>query len=147
MGNQNKSNQSLEHSVTESLPDLASRFPEKSDVGSPNLSHEQNIEKVNEQSSTEKDDAYQKILSSVKVKNKNPSNVTVANDASILDQQIDRESQVKLLVDIAMTTSIEHAVAVARHAEDYYVLDQLHDRLLADDLHESLLQKGLIDEI
>lgn len=147
MGDQNKPNQSFEHGAAESLPDLASRFPENSDAMSPDLSQEQDIEKVNEQSYTEKDDAYQKILSNVKVKNKSPSSAMVANDASILDQQMDRESQVKLLVDIAMTTSIEHAVAVARHAEDYYVLDQLHDRLLADDLHDSLLQKGLIDEI
>lgn len=147
MGDQKQSNQSYEGSSTESLPDLASRFPKESGDLSKDLASKSDAERATEQSSAEKDDVYQKILSSVKVKNNSSGSTVVANDASVLDQQMDRESQVKLLVDIAMSTSIEHAVAVARHAEDYYVLDQLHDRLLAEDLHEALMQKGLIEEI
>jgi hypothetical protein len=40
-----------------------------------------------------------------------------------------------------------HAVKVARHLEDDYVLDTFHDKLLADELHDALLKKGLIEEI
>lgn len=147
MGDQKKTNESFEGGTSESLPDLASRFPQESKDPSKDLASEVHTETINEQSGVESDDTYQKILSNVKVKSKTPANVGISNDASLLDQQMDRESQISVLIDLAVTTSIEHAVAVARHAEDYYVLDQLHDRLLADDLHDALLQKGMIDEI
>lgn len=147
MSDQNSTNRPHEKKTNEPMPDLASRFQKEFDALSQDRVKDHTAEAASEQSGAEHDDTYQKILSSVKVKSKNPSTAVIANDASILDQQTDREGQIRILIDLAMTQSVEHAVAVARHAEDYYVLDQLHDQLLADDLHEALMQKGMIDEI
>ena len=94
----------------------------------------------------EKDDAYSKILSKVK----SPSSVThneVAIDAKVANDETDYESKVVKLVEIAETKGVTHAVKVAQHMEDNYLLDSLHDRLLATDLHDALVKKGMITEI
>jgi hypothetical protein len=49
-------------------------------------------------------------------------------------------------VDIALEKGVIHAVNVAKHLEDNYVLDMFHDKLLSDELHEALMKKGLIEE-
>ena len=46
-----------------------------------------------------------------------------------------------------MQKGVVHAVKVARHLEDNYALDEFHDRMLADELHEALIKKGLIEEV
>lgn len=103
------------------------------------------VEHGTERVAAEKKSSYDAILS--KVKSSTPSDEgTIMQDASTLDQQTDRESQITHLIDLAMAKGVEHAVKVAQKAEDYYVLDQLHDRLLADDLHEALMSRGLIEE-
>jgi len=99
-----------------------------------------------EKSASETDNSYQNILSKVKTQNQTTDDDTVMQDASALHQQTDRESQIKHLIDLAMTKGVTHAVTVARKAEDYYVLDQLHDRLLSDELHDALAEKGLIEK-
>lgn len=96
--------------------------------------------------SVEKEATYERILSKVK----NPVDVihnNVSNDARLANSQIDYESKVTHLVQIAETKGVAHAVKVAQHLEDNYLLDELHDRLLADDLHDALIRKGLITEI
>lgn len=102
-------------------------------------------ETAHEKSGAEKDATYSKILSKVTSTVKSDDD-EVMSDASDLDQKTDRESQITHLIDLAMTKGVVHAVDVARKAEDYYLLDQLHDRLLADDLHDALVQKGFIEE-
>lgn len=106
---------------------------------------ENQSERAVEKNPAESDGSYDKILS--KVQTAQPvDNASVMQDASVLDQQADRESQITHLIDLATTKGVDHAVKVAQKAEDYYVLDQLHDRLLADELHSALLSKGLIEE-
>jgi CMP-N-acetylneuraminic acid synthetase len=98
--------------------------------------------------SAEKDSAYNKILSKVQSQ-QTPSTADddVKNDAKKVSEKQDADSQIQHLVDIASTKGVLHAVKVARHLEDDYVLDTFHDKLLADELHDALLKKGLIEEI
>jgi hypothetical protein len=96
----------------------------------------------------EKDNAYSRILS--KVKQHQPQDggqSDIQDDAANVYGKTDAESQIQHLVDIALTKGIIHAVKVARHLEDNYVLDMFHDRILADELHDALVKKGLLKEI
>lgn len=97
--------------------------------------------------SAEKDSAYNKILSKVKTpvaKDTNEEEVKIDAEKAIEKQ--DAESQIQHLVDIAETKGIIHAVKVAKHLEDNYILDMFHDRLLSDELHDALISKGLIND-
>lgn len=96
----------------------------------------------------EKDDAYGKILSKVQAQPQtDASHDELKEDAENVYQKTDAESQIRHLVDIALIKGVVHAVKVARHLEDNYVLDMFHDRLIADELHDALVKKGLIKEI
>ena len=136
---------SQESQVPESAG-LKKRFGvEKNDV-SPELAKEKVVESVVEKSVAENDNSYQNILSKVQTQGDDSDDDTLMQDASNLHQQTDRESQITHLIDLAVTKGVGHAVKVAQKAEDYYVLDQLHDRLLADELHEALTSHGLIEK-
>jgi hypothetical protein len=96
----------------------------------------------------EKEDAYAKILS--KVGSSQPAPVKteeVTSDAAVANQETDAESKINNLVNLAENKGVSHAVKVARHMEDNYVLDEFHDRMLGEELHEALVKKGLIKEI
>ena len=91
----------------------------------------------------EKDDAYAKILA----KAQNPIVAVqgdVSTDAKIANDMVDYESKIIKLVEMAEAKGVVHAVKVAKHLEDNYLLDELHDRLLAADLHDALVKKGMI---
>lgn len=126
---------------------LEKRFAQpESDNAQLHAEKEVQKETAHENSSAESDATYQSILAKVSQKSTRKSDdATVIADASTLDQKTDRESQITHLIDLATTKGVEHAVKVAQKAEDYYVLDQLHDRLLADDLHDALKSKGFIE--
>ena len=94
----------------------------------------------------EKDDAYAKILA----KTKNPITIMqsdISLDAKIANDEANYEDKIIKLEEIAEIKGIVHAVRVAKHMEDNYLLDELHDRLLAVDLHDALVEKGMITEI
>lgn len=91
------------------------------------------------------DTVYAKILSQVTTTQQTNA-AAVAQDASMLHQMTDLESQISHLMDIATTKGVVHAVKVAQHTEDFYVLDQLHDRMRAEEFYQALLAKGLIEE-
>jgi len=94
----------------------------------------------------EKDDSYSKILS--KVKKAQPSDdQNISVDAQILSTEKEAENKIEKLIQLAMQKGVVHAVKVARHLQDNYALDEFHDRLLADELHDALVKKGLIEEI
>ncbi len=69
---------------------------------------------------------------------------TVVADAHRGAAQPDVESQVTHLVKLATTKGVVHAVKVAQHMSDYYILDKMHDKLLADQFFEELSKKGLV---
>jgi hypothetical protein len=96
----------------------------------------------------EKDDSYGKILSKVQAQDDSIADQNaIASDALVGSQKIDADSQVQHLVDIAGQKGVIHAVKVAQHMQDNYVLDTFHDKLLSEELHAALLQKGLIKEL
>ncbi|HLN19427.1 MAG TPA: hypothetical protein VK255_04645, partial [Patescibacteria group bacterium] len=92
----------------------------------------------------EKDETYSKILSDVNSAPQVVSNEDVSQDAMNVSQEADAQSKINNLVNLAQTKSIVHAVKVAKHLEDNYVLDEFHDRLLGQELHDALVAKGLI---
>ena len=96
----------------------------------------------------EKDDAYGKILSQVQSQGDDQIDQNAVEvDAQIGSQQIDAQSQVQHLVEIASQKGIVHAVKVAQHMQDNYVLDAFHDKLLSEEFHDALVAKGMIKEI
>ena len=104
-------------------------------------------EKPQEMSAGEKDASYEKILSKVQAQTDNVNQEEVASDAQAGVQKIDAKSQIQHLVDIAQQKGVVHAVKVARHMENNYILDTFHDSMLADELHDALVKKGMIKEI
>jgi hypothetical protein len=99
-------------------------------------------------SAAEKDDSYGKILAQVQTQSTDEIDQTVvAFDAQEGAAKIDAESQVQHLVDIASQKGVVHAVKVAQHMQDNYVLDTFHDKMLGEELHSALLAKGMIKEI
>ncbi|HAT73882.1 MAG: hypothetical protein US30_C0004G0019 [Candidatus Moranbacteria bacterium GW2011_GWF2_36_839] len=95
----------------------------------------------------EKEATYSKILSKIPATNQNAHVNDVATDAALVNDGIDAESKIENLIKIAQAKSIAHAVNVARHMEDNYILDEFHDRMLGEELHNALVAKGMIKEI
>ncbi|NTW27071.1 MAG: hypothetical protein HGA36_01980 [Candidatus Moranbacteria bacterium] len=98
-------------------------------------------------SAAEKDDSYGKILSKVQTVAADVDQNVVAVDAQLGSVMMDAESQVQHLVDIASMKGVVHAVKVAQHMQDNYILDTFHDRMLSEELHDALVAKGMIKEI
>lgn len=95
----------------------------------------------------EKDDAYSKIVSKIRTQSPLIAVDEVARDAKSAGKLMDAESRISNLVDIAMQKGVVHAVKVARHLDDNYILDGFHDKMMADELHDALIAKGLIKDI
>lgn len=102
-------------------------------------------EKAQEINAVEKDNKYEKILAKVQAPiEESPDHASVAGDAEAVAKKTDAESQIQHLVDIAQQKGVVHAVKVAQHMENNYILDNFHDRLMSDDLHDALIAKGMI---
>lgn len=79
----------------------------------------------------------------------------VANDAQAVSGIQEFEKKVEKLVEIAVQKGPEHAIRVAQHMDknkdlaqaDNYTLDEIHDRLMEDELRSQLIQKGLLKEL
>lgn len=79
----------------------------------------------------------------------------VASDAQSVGEIQEFEKKVEKLVEIAIQKGPEHAIRVARHMDkgkdpsqaDNYTLDEIHDRLVEDELRKQLIQKGLLREL
>ena len=96
----------------------------------------------------EKEAAYSKIISKAPNQAKpTPPKEDIETDATAANSGIDAESKINNLVKLAETKGITHAVKVARHMEDNYTLDEFHDRLLGEELHKALIDRGIIKEI
>jgi len=80
---------------------------------------------------------------------------SVSDDAGTVSQITEYEKKVDKLVEMALQKGPEHAIKVARHMDkgktsdiaDNYTLDEVHDRLLEDELRKQLIQKGLLKEL
>lgn len=69
----------------------------------------------------------------------------VSTKADDVKKQEEREEQIKILLEIAMTRTIEDAVRVAERAHPY-LLDELHDHLV-DDFYDKLVALRKIKEL
>jgi len=104
-----------------------------------------------EERSIEKEKTYSKILS--KIRTVKPSadtdnlDDTVKIDAKETVETTSAEAKVDKLVKLAMLKGVVHAVKVAKHMEDNYVLDEFHDKMMAEEFHEALVRKGIIKEL
>lgn len=100
-------------------------------------------------SAAEKDNTYGKILSKVQTQSddQNIDSSAIVFDAQVGAAKTDAESQIVHLIEIAGQKGVVHAVKVAQHMQDNYILDTFHDRMLADELHDALVAKGMIKEI
>lgn len=94
----------------------------------------------------EKEAAYSKILSKVKTPTA-PADDSIAGDAKSASIESGAEAKIERLVQLATQKGVIHAVKVARHLDDNYTLDEFHDRLMAEELHDALVKKGLIKEL
>ncbi len=74
---------------------------------------------------------------------------SVRDDAKAVAAITDYEKKVEKLVELALQKGPEHAIRIAQHmdANDNYTLDELHDRMLEDDLRKQLISKGLLKEL
>ena len=140
--------------IEESDLDVKNKFLEKKvEAGVAVGTVQSEVEPVPEQTAerkegvVEKDDAYAKIVSKIQSPAPVTAEIEVSDDAKAASQAMDAESRIKNLVDIAMQKGVVHAVKVAKHLNDNYTLDGLHDQLMADELHDALLKKGLIKEL
>jgi len=64
-------------------------------------------------------------------------------DAKSVYNETDEEARVTKLLSLVETKGAEYAVRGARHLNDYYVLDRMHDEL-AGRFYEALVTKGVI---
>ncbi len=86
---------------------------------------------------------YSKILSQVQPGSANTSDDEVEGDANTVGALEEAEKKAHALVELAQVKGVAHAVRVAKHMNDLYVLDTMHDEL-ADKLYDGLVSKGLI---
>ncbi len=102
-----------------------------------------------ERSSAERDSTYQKMLAQLQTDDDSDDESvyhahTVARDARAGTDHADVKAQVEHLIELAKVKGVVHAVKVARHMSDYYVLDTMHDKMLADQFFEALNKEGLL---
>ncbi|MDD3487545.1 MAG: hypothetical protein PHF35_04200 [Candidatus Moranbacteria bacterium] len=79
----------------------------------------------------------------------------VATDAQTVAQIQEYEKKVEKLMEIAVQKGPKHAIKVAQHMDkgkdpamaDNYTIDEIHDRLVEDELRKQLVQKGLLKEL
>lgn len=61
-------------------------------------------------------------------------------------KDLEKDQQVKKLVDLAFQKGIAYAADVAKEMDSAYLIDEFHDTLV-DELHKELVEKGKLEEI
>ena len=59
---------------------------------------------------------------------------------------LEKDRQLKMLVDIAFSKGLDQAVEAARATNNAYLIDEFHD-LLVDKLRQELIEKGKLKEL
>ncbi|TSA45944.1 hypothetical protein D4R51_01005 [bacterium] len=141
-----------EISVSEKLPEKEEMLPPTEPAESilakgietPGLEKESAGE-AREEKVSEKIETARKTISAHKA----PAVTTIADDAKTVAGIAEYEKKVEKLVELALQKGPEHAVKVAQHmdANDNYTLDELHDKMIEDDLRKQLIQRGLLKEL
>ncbi len=146
MWNQNQNNQKQENSQEKkvNLDKL------KKDIQFSQKKEQENSQEKSERISSleKKENIYDKILRSVKKQvEEDTSPQEIKKDAEEIADEKSAEDQVKMLVKLAQHRGVVHAVKVAQHMENYYILDRLHDEMsLGERMYQSLEKENLIKE-
>ncbi len=133
---------------------VSNRAEKKETDASPGMQEIKDLEitedkkEVAQEKSLEREKTYSKILSKVKVAQVSGDDAvdTVADDAKETSAGDTSEARVDKLIKLAMTKGVIYAVKVAKHMDDNYALDEFHDKMMAEDFHSALVEKGLIKE-
>lgn len=59
---------------------------------------------------------------------------------------VEKNQQLKGLVDLAFTKGVAHATEVVRNLDNPYLMDEFHDTLI-DEFHKKLVDEGKLEEI
>jgi hypothetical protein len=103
-----------------------------------------------EEHAAEKEKTYSKILRKMRTSQssvQNPQVDEVEKDAADSALAETAEAKIDKLVKLAMLKGVVHAVKVAKHMDDNYTLDEFHDKLMAEEFHKALVDKGVIREL
>lgn len=57
------------------------------------------------------------------------------------------DDQITKIVDLASKKDPYFAIKVAKHIDNNYILDRVHDELTEDQVRDALIKKGLLEEI
>lgn len=60
--------------------------------------------------------------------------------------RLEKNQQLKSLVDLAFQKGINYATEVVRNLDNPYLMDEFHD-ILVDELHKELVERGKLEEI
>lgn len=79
----------------------------------------------------------------------------IVSDSQAISEEQDFEKKVEKLVELAVQKGPEHAIHVAQHMDkgkepsslDNFSLDEVHDKLMEDELRGQLMQRGLLKEL
>jgi hypothetical protein len=74
-----------------------------------------------------------------------PSAEQIKSDAAKLSG-IEKNQQLKSLVDLAFAKGVAHATEVVRNLDNPYLLDEFHDTLI-DEFRKKLVDEGKLEEI
>ena len=89
---------------------------------------------------------YDKILTKVKQKKTSSSKEEIKEDAHQTWQAKTADEQVEMLVKLAQSKGVVHAVKVAQRLDNYYILDKLHDQMsLGERMYQALQKEKIIE--
>ena len=134
-----------EISASEKLPSQEGEMmPPAETMEIPSLERESGGE-AQEEKVSEKIETVRQAISAHKA----PAATTIADDAKTVAGIAEYEKKVEKLVELALQRGPEHAIKVAQHmdANDNFTMDELHDKMIEDDLRKQLIAKGLLKEL
>lgn len=71
----------------------------------------------------------------------------VVKHASEVVEISNPEQQIEKIVQLAISKDPYHAIKVAQHLDNNYILDKVHDELVEDKVRKELIKKGLLKEV
>ncbi len=75
-----------------------------------------------------------------------PINAVAPKEEADKFKGLEKNQQLKNLVDLAFQKGIDYAAEVAREMDSAYLMDEFHDTLV-DQLHKELVERGKLEEI
>lgn len=123
-------------------------------VPTPEMSQEAQSEKGAETAEEKVSEKIETARKAIGAQQAQPA-ANVVSDAQAVSDIREFEKKVEKLVEIAVQKGPEHAIQVAQHMDkgkgpgqaDNYTLDEIHDRMMEDELRTQLIQEGLLKEL